>query len=62
MSQEKQRYFHMEVTITQEESEIEGVNMTFDQIYDKFIDILEANGFTLGGGYREVDENGNDLK
>jgi uncharacterized protein YggL (DUF469 family) len=30
-----------------------------DRVADKFIDFIEENGWFFGGGYKEVDEEGN---
>ena len=33
-----------------------------DEFLDKFIEFLEANGWEFGGGSKQVDEEGNDIR
>ena len=32
---------------------------SFDEFWTKFIEFIESNGGTFGGGYTRLDENGN---
>lgn len=37
-------------------------NVTFDQINNEFIEFIESKGYSFGGGFGEIDEDGNEIE